>query len=131
MKLLPLLFLSSVLLGCASSGPDRYLYNEIRVVNDSTQILRNLSIRVPGTGAEFSCGNIAPLGLCANRFGPRTYQHNPILIEWSYGDGQRRTSEFIVPVPANFATGVPLQGVVEVSETGEMRVYFLQEAKYN
>lgn len=116
---------------CASTGKPDYMYNEIQVVNNSKQILRDVSIKVPATGAEFSCGNIAPLGLCSNRFGIRKYRHNPIRIEWTFGDQVRSTDEFIVPVPANYATGVAIQGVAEISADGELKVYFLQEAKYN
>ncbi len=123
--------LSGLLTACATIEQPHYLYNEIRVENNSRQILKGLSIHVPATGAEFSCGNIAPLGLCANQFGARPYRHNPIVIEWSYGNRQRQTNEFVVPVPTNYAVEIPLQGVVEVSRNGEMQVYFLQDATYN
>ena len=131
MRLLLSIVLSGLVTACATSEKPQHIYNEIRVENNSRELLRDFSIQVPSTGAEFTCGNIAPLGLCANRFSERPYGHNPIVIQWSYGDGQRQTNEFIVPVPANYAIGVPLQGVVEVSKTGEMQVYFLQDARYN
>lgn len=116
---------------CASTGKPDYRYNEIQVVNNSKQVLRDVSIKVLATGAEFGCGNIAPLGLCSNRFGARKYRHNPIRVEWNFGDRARSTDEFNVLVPANYATGVAIQGVVEISADGELKVYFLQEAKYN
>ena len=115
---------------CATNHQPTYYYNEIRVLNNSSQILRNLSIRVPATGGEFSCGNIAPKGLCSNRFGARKYHYNPVQIEWSFGGGPVRTQDFTVPVPATFNLGLKIQGVVEVSDTGEMKVYFEQESGY-
>ena len=127
------LFLSAIaclITACATNYQPTYYYNEIRVINNSSQILRNLSIRVPATGGEFSCGNVAPRGLCSNRFGKRKYHYNPIQIEWGYGDNPERTQEFTVPVPATFTLGVSIQGVVEVNDNGEMRAYFEQETMY-
>ena len=115
---------------CATSYQPTYYYNEIRVINNSSQILRNFSIRVPATGGEFSCGNVAPKGLCSNRFGKRKYQYNPIEVEWRYGGNPLQTQEFTVPVPGTFTLGLAIQGVVEVSENGEMRAYFRQETLY-
>jgi hypothetical protein len=128
MKIIPLAVLSLLVAACATAEKPGYLYNEIRVQNNSKQMLRDFRITVPSTGAEFRCGNIAPLGLCSNRIRSRPYRQNPIVIEWSYGNRQRQTSEFVVPVPANYAIDAPIQGVVEVSAGGGMQVYFLQEA---
>lgn len=119
-----------IVAACASTGKPAYMYNEIRVVNNSKQVLRDFSIKVPATRGEFSCGNIAPQGFCANRFEARKYRHNSIRIEWSYGARSRRTDEFVVPVPANFVTGVVLQGIAEINASGTLQVYFLQEEKY-
>ena len=128
----PALLVATVCLltACATTHQPAYYYNEIRVLNNSSQILRNLSIRVPATGGEFTCGNIAPRGLCSNRFGARKYQYNPIQIEWTYGNGPVRTQDFTVPIPATFSLGLKIQGVVEVSDTGEMQVYFEQESGF-
>ena len=131
MKILSLALLPVFLIACATAEKPRYQYNEIRVENNSRQVLRDFRIIVPTTGAEFGCGNIAPLGLCSNRFGSRPYQQNPIVIEWSYGERKRQTNEFVVPVPANYTLGIPIQGVVEVNQGGELQVYFLQEAGYD
>lgn len=129
MKTSPLAVLLLLAVSCATTDKG-YVYNEIRVQNNSRQLLRDFRIIVPSTGAEFRCGNIAPLGLCSNRIGSRPYRQNPIVIEWSYGDGRRQTSEFVVPVPANYAIDAPIQGVVEVDTEGDMQAYFLQEAGY-
>ena len=112
---------------CATSYQPDYYYDEIRVLNNSSQVLGNLSIRVPATGGEFSCGNIAPRGLCSSRFAARRYQYNPIQIEWGHGGNLRRTQEFTVPVSPDFDTGVAIQGVVEIGDNGEMRAYFKQQ----
>ena len=122
--------IACLITACASNYQPTYYYNEIRVLNNSSQSLRNLSIRVPATGAEFSCGNVAPRGLCSNRFGARKYRYNPIQIEWGYGKNPIKTQEFTVPVPATFSLGVKIQGVVEVRDTGELQVYFEQESGF-
>lgn len=131
MKILLLAVLSLLVTACATAEKSGYMYNEIRVQNNSKQVLRDFRITVPSTGAEFRCGNVAPLGLCSNRIGSRPYRQNPIVIEWSYGDGRRQTSEFVVPVPVSYTTGAPIQGVVEVDAGGDMQVYFSQEAGYD
>ena len=114
---------------CASTGEfgrPEYTYDEIRVLNKSRQVLPDFSITVPATGAQFSCGNIAPQGLCANSFGQRRYRYNPIRIEWSYGTRNRQTDDFVVQVPDDFTTELPLKGVIEINTGGRVRAYVVQ-----
>lgn len=116
---------------CAVTSERSYFYNEIRVVNNSSQLIRNVTIRVPSKGREFSCGNIAPLGLCSNRFGKRSYERNPIQISWTFGNRSRQTDEFIVEVPATLYAGIALIGVLEITPGGAVRAYFDQNTPQN
>lgn len=115
------------LASCATSYQPRYSYNEILVVNNSKELVRNATITVSGTGQVFSCGNIAPLGICSNRFGQRRYEMNPIKVDWTFGNTARQSGEFIVKVPAYYPTGLALRGVLAIEADGSISVYFEQE----
>jgi hypothetical protein len=112
---------------CATSYQPSYIYSEILVVNNSRELIQDVTISVPKTGRVFSCGNIAPLGVCSNRFGKRRYNFDPIKIDWGFGNEARQTEEFVVPVPAYFSTGVVLKGVLEISPQGDLKAYFDQD----
>jgi hypothetical protein len=116
-----------VVSACSTTYKPMYMYNEILVVNNSRELLQEVTITAPSTGRTFSCGNIAPLGICSNHFDNRRYQYNPIRISWVVGNFAQQTEEFVVPVPDSFATGVPLKGVLAVSAEGQMSAYFQQE----
>ena len=116
-----------VVSACSTSYKPMYMYNEIIVVNNSRELLQEVTINAPGTGRTFSCGNIAPLGICSNQFDNRRYEYNPIRIAWAFGNSTQQTEEFVVPVPDSFATGVPLKGVLAVSPEGQMSAYFQHE----
>ena len=112
---------------CASTHRPSYIYNEVLVINNSNELLREVTITVPSTGRSFGCGNVAPLGICANRFGKRPYQYNPIQVEWTYGNTQRKSDEFVIEVPAYFSPGNSMRAVFDVSAEGDMSAYFDQD----
>lgn len=114
--------------GCSSTYKPNYIYSEIRVVNNSRELLQEVTVTVPSTGRTLSCGNIAPLGICSNRFGKRRYEYNPIRIDWAFGNSAGQTDEFVVPVPATFSTGLAMRAVIAISEQGEISAYFKQES---
>ena len=103
------------------------MINEIRVVNNSREMIQQVTVSVLSTGATFSCGNVAPLGICSNRIGKRRYEYNPIKIDWVFGNSAGQTEEFVIEVPAYFSTGVPLRAELAFSPKGELSAYFEQE----
>ena len=63
--LIPGLLLSS----CATSYESLYSYNEILIINRSRELIQDVTISAGEisageTNRTFSCGNIAPLGIC-------------------------------------------------------------------
>lgn len=122
-----------VLLGsaCATSYQASYSYNEILVVNNSSELVQDVTIEVVDTGRMFSCGNIAPRGICSNRFGKRRYERNPIQISWSIGDASSKTESFVVEVPATFYPGIALRGVLKIAPDGSVSAYFEQDTPQN
>lgn len=128
MKKLIIATAALVMASCASTYKPMYSVNEVLLVNNSREILREVSVTVPNTGRSFSCGNVAPFGICGTRLPARRYESNPIQVEWTFGNRSRSSDEFVVPVPATFATGKPLRAVLAVSEDGAMSAYFEQES---
>ncbi len=113
---------------CATGYQPQYSYDEILIVNNSRQLVQNVTITVAGTGRVFSCGNVAPLGICANKFARRPYLNNPLRIAWEFGNIVRQTGEFVLEVPAILHTAFPLRGVLEISPEGEIAAYFEQDS---
>ena len=105
---------------CATTYQPSYLYNEIRVVNNSGETLRSVSVRDTRGGKTFDCGDIGPLGVCSKRFGKRSYQQNPIQIEWAFGSEARRTDEIVIQAPAWLYSGIVTSAVLSVTEQGSL-----------
>jgi hypothetical protein len=117
-----------VLSACAGGYNPQYQINEIVIVNNSGQALRDVSIRADGR--VFSCDNVAPHGICADRFPRRNYVSDTIEIEWALGNGPRQSGSLQGQVPATFITGLALRGVLEVGRQGEIDAYFEQETPF-
>lgn len=127
MKKILLLCCAVLVTACATSYRPSYIYNEILVVNNSKEMIQQVTISVPSTGATFSCGNIAPLGICSNRMGKRRYEYNPIKIDWVFGNTPGQTGEFVIEVPAYFSISGALRAVLAFSPEGEISTYFEQD----
>lgn len=122
-----LLFSASV--SAANLGPT-YFYEEFEVVNNSKEPIRNLTIRVAGSGdgsdRVFSCENIIALGICQQRFSRLRYKEGGFVADWVSGDSDRQTAEIGVRVPAYSSPGVPLSVVFSISPEGVMTAEFKQ-----
>lgn len=117
-----------VLSACAGAYDPQYSINEIVINNNSDRAVRDVSIRAGGR--VFQCANIAPYGMCSNRFPLRKYQNDGIEIEWALGSGAAQSKSLEVDVPATFVTGLPLRGVLDVSQQGAVEAHFEQETPF-
>ncbi len=116
---------------CASTEPRTYFFDEVAVVNRSRAPVTDVTIRDVKNDRLFSCGNVAPFGICANRFAQRPYQRNPIQISWTIGNSTRQTREIQVDVPAGLDPGTLLRGVLEIRPTGDISVYLRPAGRRN
>jgi len=115
-----------MLTACASGGyRPAYQIREILVVNNSQQLLREVSIR--SGDRVFACGNIPALRICSNSFPRRNYDYAPIEVEWTLGQNAPRKQSLSLEVPATYATGLPLRGVLEIGSDGNISAHFEQE----
>ena len=115
-----------LLSACVTSYESPYLYNEILIINNSRELIQDVSIRAGESGRMFSCGNIAPRGICSDKFPRRRYMKSPITIAWEFGSIARQTDEFVLEVPAIFDTELSLRGVLEITPRGSISAYFEQ-----
>jgi hypothetical protein len=115
--------------GCASTYQPQYSINEIVIVNNSREIIADVTIRSLDSGRVFACGNVAPLGICADRFPPRRLSDGPIQVEWNLG-GQRGERTLPAEVPATFVTGLKIRGVLEFNSDGTVAGRFEQESPF-
>lgn len=125
--LFPILLLSA----CASGYNPIYHYNEVLIINNSRELIQDVTITAKETGRSFSCGNIAPLGICSNKIPQRRYNYKPIQIAWVFGSTARQTEEFVLKVPATMHIGLPLRGVLEISPQGVITAHFEQDSPLN
>ena len=82
-----------LLSACATSYESPYFYNEILIINNSREMIQDVSIRAGESGRIFSCGNIAPLGICSDKFPRRRYMKSPITIAWVFGSIAREDED--------------------------------------
>lgn len=126
-----IVILGLLLAACVTSFEAQYFYNEILIINKSRELIQDVSISANETGRTFSCGNIAPFGICSNKIPQRKYEKNPITLAWVFGNTARKIDEFILEVPASMSTEYPLRGVLEISPQGSVFAYFQQDVPAN
>ena len=117
-----------LLAGCSSTQGPTYTYNEVVILNKSRMPLSNVTISAAESGRVFSCGNIAPRGICANKFRPQPYRGEPIQIALVTGDGRRRSETIELTLPASFVPELPMRGVLVISSRGEISAFLQQDA---
>lgn len=124
------ILISGILLSsCATAYQPTYYYNEILIQNTSSVLLREVKISSGESGRSFSCSNIAPKGICSNRFPRRQYMNTPIQVSWILGNSAAKSKEIVLDWPGRFSSGsaFPLRGVVELGPQGTIAAYFEQE----
>ena len=117
-----------LLSGCASMQGPAFTYNEVVIINQSRVPVSDVSISATESGRVFSCGNIAPRGICANKFRPQPYRGDPIQIALKIGDGKRRNETIELILPASFVPELPLRGVLVINGNGEISAHLQQDA---
>lgn len=130
MKYYILLALVLLLSACATGsgqGPP-YTYNQILIVNNSKELIQEVTISSTATDRSFSCGNIAPLGICSNRTGKRHFKEGQFQIDWVFGNNAPRSDQLTLIVPPYFSPGLALQVVLEISAQGEISAHFEQDS---
>jgi len=121
-------FLVFLAAGCASLQSPGYTYNEIVIVNQTRSPVRDVAVTATESGRMFSCGNIAPRGICSNKFPPQPYRASPVQIDWMIGNGTRHSKIIELTLPASFVAGLPLRGVLLIDAQGQVSAYLQQEA---
>jgi hypothetical protein len=130
MKYYILLALVLLLSACATGsgqGPP-YTYNQILIVNNSKELIQEVTISSTATDRSFSCGNIAPLGICSNRTGKRHFKEGQFRIDWVFGNNAPRSDQLTLTVPAYYSVGLALQVVFEISSQGEISAHLEQDS---
>jgi hypothetical protein len=120
--------LAWLLCSCAASQGPAFTYNEVAILNQSRVQVRDVTISATGSGRVFSCGNIAPRGICSDRFPPQPYQGKPIQIAWVIGNGARRSKIVELSLPEDAVPEIPLRGIVVISARGEITAFLQQDA---
>jgi hypothetical protein len=123
------LALACLLSSCVAVTPPEpiFTYNEVVIINQLRIPVQDVAIQASETGRVFSCGNIAPRGICSNKFPARPYYGNPIQISWMVPNGRRYDRTIELLLPENFALEIPLRGVLVIGAQGAMSAYLEQD----
>ena len=116
-----------LLAGCAGLQGPAYTYNEVIIINQSRVPILDVVVAATESGKLFSCGNIAPRGICSNEFQPQTYRGDPIQVSWVVGDARRRNETIELTLPTSFVAELPMRGVFVISDQGDISAYLQQE----
>ena len=117
-----------LLSACASTGEPAFYYDEVVVVNKTLDVVSDVVIAATDSGRVFSCGNIAPRGICSNRFAPRASRGNPIRIEWVVGNGKRNQTLVEPVLPESSSAERPLRGVLVIESGGRVTAFLQAQA---
>ena len=124
-----LVVLSALLVSaCATSFEPTNYYNGIHVINDSDETLGSVMVDDLEYGRNFSCGDIAPRGVCTLRFEQRRYQQNPVRVDWSFGDSARQSEEVQFRVPMTFVRSITMRGIVTIASDGSLSTFAAQNS---
>lgn len=126
--------LALVLVGLAftttAAYAQNYSFNRVMVINNSDQMLRDVSVRDVRTGRVHECGDVGPLRVCTKNPGSRRLGDGDFEITLTQGDAAPRTESFSPSVPAYYSSGRALQMIFDISENGELSFYFKQESAF-
>jgi len=120
--------LVALLCSCATTSAPTFTYNEVVIVNQSRAPIWDVTISSTTSGRVFSCGNIAPRGICSDSFPPQPYTGKPIKIDWVVGSGKRRSKIVELSLPENAVLEIPLRGILLINGRGEIRTILQQDA---
>ena len=124
------LALACLLSSCVAVTPPEpdFTYNEVVIINRLRSPVQNVAIQANESGRVFSCGNIAPRGICSNKFPARPYFGDPIQVSWLVANGRQHSKMIELQLPASFVPEIPLRGVLVIGAQGEISTYLEQEA---
>ena len=114
-------------LGCASQPSTGYTYDEVVIINQTRSAVSDVAVAATESGRMFSCGNIAPRGICSNKFPPQPYAGKPLQVTWMIGNGTRHTQTILPTLPASFLRERPLRGVLVIDARGQISAHLQQD----
>jgi len=122
--------LACLLSSCVTVTPPEpdFTYNEVVIINQLRSPVQNVAIQASESGRVFSCGNIAPRGICSNKFPAQPYYGNPIQVSWLVANGRRYDRTIELLLPESYAPEIPLRGVLVIGPQGAMSAYLEQDA---
>jgi hypothetical protein len=110
-----------LLAGCAgtpSGAPTGYSYNEVVIVNRTRAAVTDVTVAATASGRLFSCANVAPRGICSNRFPAQPYTGNPIEVTWSIAGARRHSKILEIEIARDFVAQLPLRGILVIDGDG-------------
>jgi hypothetical protein len=116
-----------ILTACVNTSGTGFSYNEVAIVNQTRSPIHEVTAAASGSGRMFSCANVAPQGICSNRFPPRPYSGEAIEVAWTVA-GRRRSETIEVKVPPGFVRNIPMRGILVIDARGQATVYLQQAA---
>ena len=112
---------ASLMAGCKS--PPLYIQGGgFRNMTDSP--IRDVQLRIIGTGRQVSCSYIAPQGYFGTRIPLKEYEENRVEMSWTCQGRQFSSGSFLVPVPDPIPDE-PVVFVVRIYPMGQTSAAFI------
>ena len=118
--------ITCLLLSACAYNPE-YRFNEIRVFNDSSEPLDQVTIRDQNSGREFNCGDLPGFGYCQHRLPKPRFQNQPLDVSWTSA-GEAKNQSVVPELKGPYSLGLALQAELHFEQDGSLRGVFKQEA---
>ena len=123
--MLPVIF---VLASCATGYSPEYRYSQVRVLNNSDQMIKNLVIQDQNSQRTLECGDLNGYGFCQHPIPKLRYKSMPLDVSWMTEDGTNRTESVEPAIKGPYTQGSPIQVELNFAEDGSLSGVLKQEA---
>ena len=128
MRNLSIILASALLAACATGYNPEYRYDQIRILNNSDQMLKKLTIRDQNSQRTLDCGDVNGFGFCQHPLPKPRYQGLPLEVSWVTSDG-RENSQPVVPASRGpYLPGRTIQVELYIAEDGSLGGVLKQES---
>ena len=125
-KIYPVVF-CLVLAACTTGYNPRYRYNEVQVVNLSTETITDVRLEIVDSPKNLACDEVLMHAMCADRFNRHWYPQQGFRLSWKQPD-QGHQQDLVSPaIPLTYNSVFPLRIVMEIKPNGSVKVFYEQD----
>ena len=120
MKKIIIITAAVLAVSCATGYEPEYRYNQLRILNNSDQPIRNLTIQDRNIEQRLECGNLTAFGFCQHPIPKRRYQGLPMDVSWVTSDGTTKSQSVVAASKGPYTPGTPIQVELNFAKDGSL-----------